>query len=87
MQMNMTGQIAEHLREVYFGGNWTSVNIKDNLVDISWQQATTQVYSFNTIAALVYHINYYISAVLNVLKTRSSGWDITGEKREKMSKE
>lgn len=66
--MQVTTQIAKHLREIYFGGNWTSVNLKDTLADVSWQQATTPVYSFNSIATLVYHINYYISAVLKVLE-------------------
>jgi DinB superfamily len=66
--MNLTGQIAKHVREVHFGGNWTSVNLKENLADITWQQAITKVYSFNTIGALVYHINYYVSAVLKVLQ-------------------
>jgi hypothetical protein len=41
------------------------------LADVNWQQATTQVYSFNTIAALVYHINYYVSAVMKVLRGES----------------
>jgi hypothetical protein len=66
--MNFSAPIAKHIREVHFGGNWTSVNLKDTLADLSWQQATTQVYSFNTIATLVFHINYYISAVLKVLE-------------------
>jgi hypothetical protein len=66
--MNLTKHIAKHLRDVHFGGNWTSVNLKDTLADVTWKQSTTQVYSFNTIAALVYHINYYISAVLIVLQ-------------------
>ena len=66
--MNLTSQIARHFREVHFGGNWTSVNLKDSLAGITWQQATTKVYSLNTIAALVYHINYYVSAVLKVLE-------------------
>jgi hypothetical protein len=66
--MNLTGHIAKHIREVYFGGNWTSVNLKDSLAGLTWQQATTQVNSFNTIAALVYHINYFVSAVLTVLQ-------------------
>jgi len=66
--MNLTKQIAKHLREVHFGGNWTSVNLKDSLAGLTWQQATTQVYSFNTIATLVYHMNYFVSAVLNVLQ-------------------
>jgi hypothetical protein len=66
--MNLTAQIANHFRAVYFGGNWTSVNLKDSLADVTWQQATTKVYSFNTIATLVYHTNYYISAVSKVLQ-------------------
>ena len=66
--MNLTAQIARHFREVHFGGNWTSVNLNDSLAGITWQQATTKVYSLNTIAALVYHINYYVSAVLKVLE-------------------
>jgi hypothetical protein len=66
--MSLTEQIAKHFREVHFGGNWTSVNLKDSLKDITWQQATTQVYSLNTVAALIYHMNYYVSAVLKVLQ-------------------
>ena len=66
--MSLTAQIAKHFRDVHFGGNWTFSNMKDNLADISWQQATTKVYSFNTIATLVYHMNYYVSAVTKVLE-------------------
>ncbi|MBK6622817.1 MAG: DUF1572 domain-containing protein [Saprospirales bacterium] len=66
--MDLTKQIAKHFREVHFGGNWTSSNLKDNLADVSWEQATTQVYSLNTIAALVFHLNYYVSGVLKVLQ-------------------
>ncbi len=66
--MNLTDQRAKHLREVYFGGNWTSTSLKENLEDVTWQQATTKIYSLNTIAALVYHVNYYVSAVLKVLQ-------------------
>jgi uncharacterized damage-inducible protein DinB len=66
--MNLSQQLAKHFREVFFGGNWSDVNLKQSLEGISWQQATTKVYSFNTIAALVYHINYYVAAVLPVLQ-------------------
>ena len=66
--MNLPAQIAKHFREVHFGGNWTSSNLKDHLADVTWQQATTKVYSFNTIATLICHMNYYISAVLKVLQ-------------------
>ena len=63
--MILTSQIAKHLREVHFGVNWTWVNLKETLTDVSWQLATTQIYSCNTIATLVYHMNYYLNAVSN----------------------
>jgi uncharacterized damage-inducible protein DinB len=66
--MNLTAQIASHFRAIHAGGNWTSVNLKDTLGDVSWQQATAKVYSFNTIAALVFHMNYFVEAVLKVLE-------------------
>jgi hypothetical protein len=65
---NICSQIAKNLREVFFGGNWTDVNIKDTLSSISYEDATAKVYSFNTIAVLVFHINYYIDRVIPVLK-------------------
>jgi uncharacterized damage-inducible protein DinB len=66
--METPALIAKHLREIYFGGNWTASNIKDQLADVTWIQATTQVYNLNTIATLVYHIHYYIGGVLQVLQ-------------------
>lgn len=66
--MSLISQIGKHTRGVYFGGNWTDVNLKDTLTGVTWQQATTKVHSFNTIAALVYHINYFVTAVLEVLQ-------------------
>jgi hypothetical protein len=66
--MNLTAQIAKHFRDVYFGGNWTSVNLKETLADVTWEQATAKVYTFNTIGTLVYHMNYYVTVVSKVLQ-------------------
>jgi len=66
--MKFAEQIAKHLEDVHFGGNWTTSNLKDTLADVTWQEATTKVYSVNTIAVLTYHINYFIDAVLKVLQ-------------------
>ncbi len=66
--MNLPAQIAKHFRDVYFGGNWTSVNLKETLTDVTWEQATTKVYTFNTIGTLVYHMNYYVTVVSKVLQ-------------------
>jgi uncharacterized damage-inducible protein DinB len=66
--MKATEQIAKQFRQVYFGANWTAVNFRDTLSDVDWIQATTKIDSFNTIATLVFHTNYYVAEVLKVLK-------------------
>lgn len=66
--MQYTHQIAKHLREVYFGGNWTCVNFKETLSDVSWQEADTQIATCNSIATLLNHTHYYIVLVTKVLQ-------------------
>ena len=66
--MKLPGQIAKNLREVFFGGNWTDVNLKDSLSEITWIEATKKIGSLNTISSLVYHINYYVRVALKVLQ-------------------
>ncbi|AVI49645.1 DUF1572 domain-containing protein [Pukyongia salina] len=66
--MNYTSQIAKHFRDLYFGGNWTAVNMKDTLSDVDWKQATTKIDSFNTLATLVFHTNYYVDILIQVLE-------------------
>jgi hypothetical protein len=66
--MHLKAQIAKQLRDVHFGGNWTAVNLKETVAVVSWQQATTKVNNFNTIATLVFHTNYYVGAVMKLLQ-------------------
>jgi hypothetical protein len=66
--MELTKHIAKHFRDVFFGGNWTDVNLKDTLSDINREQAVKKIDSLNTIAGLVFHIDYFVEAVLNVLQ-------------------
>lgn len=65
--MAITKLIARHIREIYFGDNWTGSNLKDNLKDVTWEQAVTRVHAFNTIATLIYHTTYYTEAIIKVL--------------------
>lgn len=58
--------LAKHLKEIYYGRSWTWSNIQTNLKDVTWQEATTKVGTLNTIAVLLFHMNYYIEAVLKV---------------------
>ena len=66
--MNTSAHLAKHFRDFHQGVNWTWSNMKDNLSDVTWQEATTQLYDLNTIAVLAYHINYYVGAALKVLE-------------------
>lgn len=64
MTRNIT--IATRLREVLLNGRWiANTNYKEQILSINWQQAIQKVDSLNTIAALTYHINYYLSGLLN----------------------
>jgi len=66
--MSLPLHLSNHFKAIHFGGNWTCSNLKDNLADVTWQQATTKVHSFNTIATLVFHVNYFVEAILKVLE-------------------
>jgi hypothetical protein len=66
--MNLSSNISKHLKEVYFGKNWTAVDLTKTLEGITWETATTKIYNLNSIASLVYHVNYYVAAVIKVLE-------------------
>ena len=66
--MNIPLQIAKHLRETFFGTNWTCVNLQEQLKDVSWEEANIKVYELNSIFTLVQHITYYIPAQIKVLQ-------------------
>lgn len=59
--------IANRLREVLLNGHWiANTNYKEQLSNVNREQATQRVHSLNTIAALTFHINYYLSGLLQV---------------------
>lgn len=66
--MKIAQQIGRHIRELHFGPNMPGANLKEKLADLTWEQATTQIADFNPIATLVFHIHYYIRAVLGVME-------------------
>lgn len=81
--MKLTNQIAQHIIDVYIGDNWTDVNIKNTLQNISLKEAVTVTNSSaNTIAALLHHITFYNEVVLERLKgnipliSEANGFDV-----------
>jgi hypothetical protein len=68
MTRNIT--IATRLREVLLNGYWiANTNCKEQILSINWQQAIKKIYNLNTIAALTYHINYYLAGLLDAFES------------------
>lgn len=67
---NLSYQLAKDFRDVHFGENWTSVNLKESLAGIIWEMAVAKTGSFNTIATLVYHTGYYVRVLQDVIEGR-----------------
>ncbi|QIY91547.1 DinB family protein [Chryseobacterium gallinarum] len=67
--MNSVSQLTKRFREVILDGFWiANTNFKDQLSDVTWEQAKEKVGSLNTIAMLTFHIDYYIAGIVNVLE-------------------
>tara|TARA_R110002050_G_scaffold80768_1_gene172735 strand:+ start:48572 stop:49042 length:471 start_codon:yes stop_codon:yes gene_type:complete len=65
--MKIAGQLAKHVKELYFGGNWTSVSLKSVLTSVNQEMACHKIPGFNSIYELVFHLNYYVHEVGKVL--------------------
>ena len=66
-------RLASRLREVFIDGRWiANTNYKELLTDVNWEQATRKMMGMNSIAALTFHINYYLDGLLHVF----SGGDL-----------
>jgi uncharacterized damage-inducible protein DinB len=61
-------QLAIHLHQVFHGGNWTAVSFKDVVEQLSFEDAQHRLPQSHSIAELVYHISYYLHAILDVFE-------------------
>lgn len=67
--MENATQLANRFSEVILNGKWiANTNFKDQLSWVTLEQATHKTGTLNTIAALTFHINYYIAGILNVFE-------------------
>ncbi len=66
--MSQSKEIAQQFREVLLEGTWIATNFKAQLTQVTWEQATTKVGSLNTIAALAFHIDYYVGGLVQVFE-------------------
>lgn len=59
--------LAKRFREVILDGKLIAfTNIKEQISDLTMEQATFKISSLNTLAALTFHLNYYLDGVLQV---------------------
>jgi len=68
--MSITKQLAKHLRDLHFGGNWSCSNLKDQLSNVPWDLAIKQIDNANNIATLSFHISYYVNILKEVLEKK-----------------
>ena len=72
--MSRSKEIADRAREVLLNGHWiANTNFKEQLLQVTYQQATQQISNLNTIAKLTFHVNYYLVGLLEVF----NGGDLT----------
>jgi len=67
--MKTSIKLANRFREVILNGKWiANTNFQDQLKDVDLELAITKISNLNTIAQLSFHINYYISGILDVFE-------------------
>ncbi len=70
--MESAQQLSNRLKDVVLSGKWiANTNFKEQLTGLNWQLATTSYNGLNSIAALTFHINYYIAGIIEVFEGRN----------------
>jgi len=66
--MPLSKQLAKRLQEVLLDGTWiANTNFKAQISAINKDQATHNIMNLNTVAALTYHVNYYLKGILDAV--------------------
>jgi hypothetical protein len=67
--MNRASMLASRFREAILDGKFiANTNYKEQLSQVTWQQAVYKPAGVNSIALLTQHIHYYVHGVLQVLQ-------------------
>ena len=67
--MQKTAFLANRIREVFLNGTWiANTNYKATLETTEWGIAVQKQDAANSIAALTFHVNYYLSGLLNIFR-------------------
>lgn len=66
--MKLGRLLADHVRQLYHGKNWTTVTLTDALQDLTLSEVNEKIGDHNSIGTLLYHMHYYVKVQLLVLK-------------------
>ena len=68
--MTRSQLLAGRIREVLLNGRWiANTNYREQLTGLTREQAIQKIGELNTIAALTYHVNYYLAGILDFFET------------------
>lgn len=65
--MNTPQQIAQQFRQLHIGPSRVGSCLKGLIEELTWEEAAQSLHGLHSIFALVFHINYYVAGVLQVL--------------------
>ena len=72
--MNSGKELADRFRDMMLSGKYIAfTNVKEQLHDVTVDEANTSINGLNTIAMLTFHLRYYIKGVIQVFE----GGDLT----------
>lgn len=67
--MNQSNELTLRFREVMLSGQWvTGTNVKAQIDPLNLEEATAKFADLNTLAALTFHLHYYVAGVLQVME-------------------
>ncbi len=67
--MDKAKTLAKRFRAAILDGTWiANTNFKEQILDLSYKEANLVVNSYNSIARLTFHINYYIEGLIKVFE-------------------
>ena len=70
--MEKPDQLSRRLEEVLLNGTWiANTNFMDQISNTDWKTSVQKVQSLNTIAALTFHVNYYIAGFVYAFRNGS----------------
>ena len=68
--MKRTHYLANRLQEVLLNGKWiANTNLKEQIENLHWETAIKKAGNLNSIALLVFHLNYYLKGIHHFFET------------------